>query len=160
MNAHLAARAHPRPTVFTLQRQFVPLAALAAAMACLAVATDARAQARPTIAAHAPGAPQFVAGRILVQPRAGLSDKELDKILEPHGGKRAKHIKPINVHVVDLPEKAWAGFVADSGVSLNSLMFPSRARTRKSVSKERSRPSLRSAQAATQASANPSGRSA
>jgi subtilisin family serine protease len=106
MNAYLAPRAHPRSTVFTLQRQVFPLAALAAAMACLGVATDARAQARPSIAAHVPGAPQFVAGRILVQPRAGLSDKELDKVLEPHGGKRAKHIKPINVHVVELPEKA------------------------------------------------------
>jgi hypothetical protein len=36
---------------------------------------------------------EFVKGRVLVQTRAGLSDKEMDKVLKPHGGKRKGHLK-------------------------------------------------------------------
>jgi len=48
---------------------------------------------------------RYVKGRVLVQPRAGLSDEELDKVLAPHGGKRAGVIGQINVHVIELPEQ-------------------------------------------------------
>ena len=49
---------------------------------------------------------RFVKGRVLVQPRAGLSEAEVDKALKPHGGKRVQHIKQINVYVVELPPQA------------------------------------------------------
>jgi subtilisin family serine protease len=49
---------------------------------------------------------QYVKGRVLVQPRAGLSDTELDNVLAPHGGKRVQHLEQINVHVVQLPDTA------------------------------------------------------
>jgi thermitase len=48
----------------------------------------------------------YAKGRVLVQARPGLSEKELDKLLKRHGGKRKSHIKQLNVHVIDLPENA------------------------------------------------------
>jgi thermitase len=47
----------------------------------------------------------FARGRILVEPRAGLSADEFDKILKPHGGKRRK-LGQSNLHIVDLPANA------------------------------------------------------
>ena len=49
---------------------------------------------------------EFVKGRILVQPRAGLSDHQLDLLLKPHGARRAAHLQSINVHVIELPSEA------------------------------------------------------
>ena len=49
---------------------------------------------------------RYAKSRILVQPRAGLSDNEMDKALKPHGGKRIFHLKQINVHVIELPPTA------------------------------------------------------
>jgi thermitase len=46
----------------------------------------------------------WVKGRVLVQPRAGLSEKDLDKILGEHGGRRAQRISQINTYIVQLPE--------------------------------------------------------
>jgi len=48
----------------------------------------------------------FAKGRVLVQPRAGLSDKELDKLLKPYGGQRKGHLKQINVHIIELAANA------------------------------------------------------
>ena len=42
-------------------------------------------------------------GRILVETRAGLEDGELTKILSRHGGRSARRMNKIRVHVVDLP---------------------------------------------------------
>jgi hypothetical protein len=42
--------------------------------------------------------------RVLVQPRAGLAEKHLDKILGEHGGRRAQRINQINTYIVELPE--------------------------------------------------------
>ena len=42
-------------------------------------------------------------GRILVETRAGLEDAELTKILSRHGGRSARRMNKIRVHVVDLP---------------------------------------------------------
>jgi thermitase len=60
-------------------------------------------------------APQWVKGRLLVQPRAGVTADQLDTILKPHGGKSNRHIHQLNIHVVDLPanasEKAVANFL-------------------------------------------------
>jgi hypothetical protein len=49
---------------------------------------------------------KHVKSRILVQPKAGLSNAELDKILKTHGGRRTHHLPQINVHVVELPAQA------------------------------------------------------
>lgn len=72
--------------------------------AALVVALAALAQ--PAMAQGAPAEPQFVPGRLLVQPRPGLSDAEFAKILKPHGGKSVGKIDAINVHVVQLPPQA------------------------------------------------------
>jgi thermitase len=48
----------------------------------------------------------YAKGRLLVQARPGLSDKELDKVLKGHGAKRKSRIEQLNVHVIELPENA------------------------------------------------------
>jgi len=57
---------------------------------------------------------RHVAGRVLVQPRAGLSPAELDKLVKPHGGKSKKIMKGIKVHVIELPPQANAVAVAEA----------------------------------------------
>ncbi len=57
----------------------------------------------PAAAQTTSSAAQWAPGRLLVQPRPGLSDAEFDKILKPHGGKSIGRINGINVHVVQLP---------------------------------------------------------
>lgn len=49
---------------------------------------------------------KIVKGRILIQPKAGLSEDQLDQILSDHGGKRKDKIEQINVHVIEVPEGA------------------------------------------------------
>ncbi len=56
--------------------------------------------------ADASAAPKWAEGRILLQTKAGLSDAELDKILKSHNGKATGHIRPINLHVVEVPPQA------------------------------------------------------
>lgn len=48
---------------------------------------------------------QWAPNRLLVMPRAGLSDVELGKILKDHGGK-ARRIGKSDLHIVDLPGNA------------------------------------------------------
>jgi subtilisin family serine protease len=59
---------------------------------------------------------QWVPGRLLVQPKPGLPDSELAKILKVHGGKSVGKIEGIDVHIVHLPvnasEKAVAALLA------------------------------------------------
>ncbi|MGH6628798.1 MAG: S8 family serine peptidase, partial [Burkholderiales bacterium] len=55
-----------------------------------------------------------VPGRVLVQPRHGLSLEEFDNIVKPHGGRRGQVIKQINVHIIELPEQANAPAVAEA----------------------------------------------
>ncbi len=45
----------------------------------------------------------WVKGRLLVTPRAGLSTKELEKALKQHGAKPKHHLKQLNVHICELP---------------------------------------------------------
>jgi thermitase len=47
----------------------------------------------------------FARGRILVEPRAGLTADEFSKILKVHGGK-ARKLGQSNLHIVDLPANA------------------------------------------------------
>jgi len=44
--------------------------------------------------------------RVLLQTRVGLSERELDKILAKHGGRKKQFIRQIRVHVIELPERA------------------------------------------------------
>lgn len=58
------------------------------------------------LAQQQPERHMYAAGRVLVQPRAGLPAAELDKIAKEHGGKRGQAIRAINVHVLELPAQA------------------------------------------------------
>ena len=49
---------------------------------------------------------QWVPGRLLVQPRAGLSETEFDKIIKKQGGKQIGKIDGINVRIIQLPPQA------------------------------------------------------
>ena len=52
--------------------------------------------------AQAAPADGWASGRLLVMPRAGLSDTDFAKVLSPHGGK-ARRIGKSDLHIVDLP---------------------------------------------------------
>ncbi|MCK0512063.1 S8 family serine peptidase [Aromatoleum buckelii] len=56
--------------------------------------------------------PAWVPGRILVQPRPGLPEAALEKILKAHGGKSVERIEAIDVHIVQLPPNASEKAVA------------------------------------------------
>jgi hypothetical protein len=57
--------------------------------------------------APAAGAPKqqvrYASNLILVAPKAGLSEKELDKAISVHRGRRQEHWRELNVHFVRLP---------------------------------------------------------
>lgn len=78
-----------------------------------------------TVTAATGSAPtmQVVKGRLLVQPRAGLSEQEFDKILKAHGARRALHIKPINVYVIELPAQGDEVAVGNALVRLPVIKF-------------------------------------
>ena len=80
---------------------------IASTLTLLAVAAASCAALAPGASA-APGNikdAEFAPGRILVEPRAGLSNEEFDKLLKVHGGKRRK-IGQSHLHIVDLPGNA------------------------------------------------------
>lgn len=56
--------------------------------------------------------PTWVPGQILVQPRPGLPEAALEKILKAHGGKSVERLEAINVHIVQLPPTASEKAVA------------------------------------------------
>jgi thermitase len=57
---------------------------------------------------------KHIPGRVLVQPRPGLSMEEFDKILKPHGGRRGAIIRQLNVHIIELPPQANAPAIAEA----------------------------------------------
>lgn len=57
----------------------------------------------PAIVAKAQPYLGWAKGRLLVAPRAGLPPGQLEKALRQVNGRSATHIKPLNVHVVELP---------------------------------------------------------
>jgi len=57
---------------------------------------------------------RYAPGQVLVQPRAGLTMAEFDKILGQFGGKRIGQLKQINVHIVQLPAAANAPAVVEA----------------------------------------------
>ena len=76
-------------------RTAVSLAAcLMVAVAGLSTSTTSHAQA-----------PDWAQGRLLVMPRAGLSDTEVDKIARTHGG-NARRIGKSELRIIDLPKNA------------------------------------------------------
>ena len=87
-----------------------PLRALR--LAALALAAGALSAAPEPVAAQSAQANansktfRWVVGRALVQPRAGLSEQELDKILRGHNARRVKHIRELNVYIVEMPPQA------------------------------------------------------
>jgi len=57
-------------------------------------------------------APEFAEGRILVQPRAGLSDAQFQKILRQNGASTRRRVTQIDLHVVNVPPRAEDKVVA------------------------------------------------
>ncbi|WEN43589.1 Thermitase [Thauera sp. GDN1] len=74
------------------------------ALTCVAVALGAL--SLPAHAQVSQTESQWVPGRLLVQPRAGLPEAEFEKILKQHGGKQVGKIEGINVRVIQLPPQA------------------------------------------------------
>ena len=67
------------------------------------------------VAGHTAEFPErYVVGRVLVQPRAGLSNAALDTVVKQHGGRRIHEIKQIRVHVIELPPQANVHAVAEA----------------------------------------------
>lgn len=81
-----------------------PSLVAAALLATYAALGEAAPQATPpaTVAKAQPYV-GWAKGRLLVAPRAGLPPGQLDKALRKVNGRSAAHIKPLNVHVVELP---------------------------------------------------------
>lgn len=48
----------------------------------------------------------FVPGRLLIQPKPGVTEEELEKLVQFHGSKQVGHIKQINVRILELPPQA------------------------------------------------------
>jgi len=102
---HLATYSSPRDALTEARAQHrVDVLKLATAAlfgtALLVSSAGVLAQtAQPTSADTA----RYAKGRLLVQPRAGLADNDMDKLFGAHGGKRGKRFKQINVQVVELP---------------------------------------------------------
>jgi len=114
-----AAPVQPRPHLFLRKR--MALAAVAAAAFVFTPATWAAQPANPQ--AEQAKVIRHAKGRLLIQPRAGLSDQELDRILAPHGGRRGGVIRQINVHIVELPAKAIEMQVANALRGNSHLKF-------------------------------------
>lgn len=85
--------------------RLIPAASLTLSLAIAGISCPINAHATDS-------ASQWVAGRVLVQPRPGLSDDELAKILKAHGAKSVGRIEAINVHIVQLPANASVKAVA------------------------------------------------
>ncbi|WP_249222810.1 S8 family serine peptidase [Noviherbaspirillum sp. L7-7A] len=90
-----------------LRQRAIDLACQAAFLLPSMLVGAAVLQAPAAIAAQpvANSAEQYARGRILVMPRAGLSEAEFVKALAPHGG-RGKKIGQSDLHVVELPANA------------------------------------------------------
>lgn len=58
--------------------------------------------AAPSDSASTKAKKKFVAGQILVQAKAGVSDERLAEILSKHHGKSKKHLKQIRTHVAEV----------------------------------------------------------
>jgi thermitase len=50
--------------------------------------------------------PEWVAGQLIVKPKAGVSDAQFAKILSRAKGQSVKHLKQVNAHVIKVPPQA------------------------------------------------------
>jgi len=91
-----------RPPLGVLARAVMAAVALSVGMIASGVHEAQSAEAN----ASSSSVIRHVKGRILVQPKAGLSNVELDKVLKVHGGRRVGHLRQINVHIIELPAQA------------------------------------------------------
>jgi thermitase len=94
----------------------VALGAPAASFAADATNLPAHAQATQAVStpiAHSAFG-NWVKGRILVAPNAGLSDDDFAGVLAPHGGKSLGKVRGLDVHVVELPANANEEAVASA----------------------------------------------
>ena len=62
--------------------------------------------ALPQAASAAPDEPRWVAGQILVAPRASTGQADFEAILQRQGGRSKGRLGPLDVHVVEVPEHA------------------------------------------------------
>ena len=60
----------------------------------------------PTTLAAAPTGKPWAQGRILVQPRAGLAESELQRILRRAGARGGRRVRNLAVHIVDVAPQA------------------------------------------------------
>lgn len=51
-------------------------------------------------------APQYAEGRILVKPAAGLSNQQLDRVLQHAGGRAVSKLQGLDVHIVEVSPRA------------------------------------------------------
>lgn len=83
---------------------------LLAAVLATVMATSVHAQGPGNAGATPPGTPaasaDWVEGRVLVQPRAGVSEQRLQRILEAQGSRGAERIRGLEVRVVNVPPQA------------------------------------------------------
>lgn len=96
-----------RDTIATRPARLSALIGLS--LAALALPVQAQnANANPNASKPAVSAEegQWVPGRLLVQPRPGLPEAELEKALKPHGGKQVGRIEGIDVRIIQLPPQA------------------------------------------------------
>lgn len=54
--------------------------------------------------ANAATSRRWAKGRLLLIPRAGLSEREFDKTIRPHGIRSKRRLRGLNAHVYELPE--------------------------------------------------------
>jgi subtilisin family serine protease len=89
-----------------MKRADMMLPAIAAVAAAVASAFAAPAVAQSI--AQPPGQARqelrYAQGVILVAPKAGLGEKELDKLLDEHGGKRDQRWRELGVQIVRIPK--------------------------------------------------------
>ena len=48
----------------------------------------------------------YVPGELLIAPRAGVSDAELESVYKAHGGQKIKALTQIKVHHIKVPDQA------------------------------------------------------
>jgi thermitase len=48
----------------------------------------------------------YIAGELLIAPKAGVSEDDLENLYKSHGGKKIKSLSKIKVHHIKVPEKA------------------------------------------------------
>lgn len=77
--------------------------ALIAALSGYASLSEAAPAPKAQVPASSGAAIGWAKGRVLAAPRAGLSDKELDKALKPLNAKSKGKLRRGNVHVIELP---------------------------------------------------------